>query len=298
MNRVSKIRFPKIRGKILPNEPLSKHTTLRIGGPCELWIEPYNEKNLKKTIKFVRKNNIKTFVMGAGSNVLANDKGFNGIVVNLKGPGFREIKFKNTGVIAGAGVFLPRLISAASKKGLSGIEYLTGIPGTVGGAVFMNASYKRDISECIEKVKVMDGKTGDVKFLRRKNINFGYRQSGLNRYIILQVVFKLKRAQKKNILKKIRTLLNDRGEKQPLEFCTPGCVFKNPRGRMSAGRYIEMAGLKGKKIGGAAVSKKHANFIINSGKASAKDVLKLIKFIKKTVKSRFGIKLVPEVILI
>ena len=142
MKRKSKSDFPKIRGKILPNELLAKHTTLRVGGPCELWVEPDNISELKKIIKFTRKNNVKAFVIGAGSNVLAGDKGFSGIVISLKGPGFRETKFRNTEVIAGAGVFLPQLIMAASKKGLSGMEYFAGIPGTVGGAVFMNASYK------------------------------------------------------------------------------------------------------------------------------------------------------------
>ena len=298
MKRSIKMDLPKIQGRVLPNEPLARHTTLRVGGPCRLWLEPDNEKSLKEIIKFAKKKNIKTLIVGAGSNILARDKGFSGIVVNLKGQGFRKVRFKDTKAISGAGVFLPILIMAASKKGLSGLEYLVGIPGTVGGAVFMNASYRRSISECIENVKVMDRKTGDIKFLRRKNINFGYRHSGLDRYIILQVVFKLKKAKKNNILKRIKILLNDKGDKQPLGHCTPGCVFKNPQGRMSAGRYIEMAGLKGKKIGGATVSKKHANFITNSGNASAKDILSLIEFVKKTVRARFGVKLVPEVILI
>ena len=294
---VKKILFG-VKGKVIFDELLSKHTTLRIGGPCKAWVEPKSEKDLAEIIKFSKINKIKTFVIGSGSNILVKDSGFKGIVICLKGPAFLKTKVSGKRIKTGAGVSLSAFVHSACRKGLGGVEGLSGIPGTVGGAIFMNASYKVNISESLEKIKVMDKKSARIKVLKKKNINFGYRQSGLGRYIILEAEFKLKK-QKKDVLLSLReSLMEDKRKRQPLGLCSPGCVFKNPSRSVSAGRYIEMAGLKGKKIGGAMISEKHANFIINAKNAKAKDVFALIKLIKKTVKFRFNIDLVPEALII
>ena len=285
----------KIKGKILFNEPLFKHTTFRIGGPCKIWIEPQSECELRKILKFAKSKKKKIFVIGMGSNVLPRDRGFDGIVIHLGGRHFKGVHFRGLKVTAGAGVMLAYLVNLTCKKGLKGIEGLVGIPGTLGGAIFMNSGYVGKISDCLEEIKVMDKDSGNTRTIRKKNLKFGYRQSSLDRYIILEVTLRLRRANKKLLLKRKKELLKIKKDEQPLWGFNAGCIFRNPKGKISAAQYIDMSGFKGKTIHGAKVSPRHANFIINSKNAKATDVLRLMELIKKRVKSHFNVDLTTEI---
>ena len=290
--------FPKIKGRVLHNEPLSRHTTFRIGGPCRAWVEAEDEADLKKILAFAKSKRKKIFVIGAGSNVLAGDKGFTGIVIHLGKGQFKNIEFSDASVRVGAGVMLGRLVDLACKRGLAGMEGLVGIPGTVGGAVFASSGYRKNIGDLLEKVRVMDKKKAAVRIIKRKNLKFGYRHSNLDRYIILEAWFRLKRNGKKALLERKKRLLGIKKEEQPLGSFSAGCIFKNPQGRIPAARYIDISGLKGKRIGGAKISERHANFIVNLKNAKARDVLCLMDLVKKRIKSRFNVNLVPEIIII
>ena len=290
-----RIDFPKIKGRVCFNEPLSRHTTFRIGGPCAAWIEPQNEKELKKILKFAGSKAKKIFIIGAGSNILFRDKAFNGMMIHLGSKNFKKIHFTGTKAIIGAGAMLNRVIMRACKKGLSGVEGLVGIPGTMGGAIFMNSGYNRVVANSLDEIKVMRRTNGNIRRLKSKDIKFGYRHSGLNSYIILEATLRLKKNNKKIVAEEGERLLYAKKRTQPLSERSAGCVFKNPDNRIPAALYIEMSQLKGKKIGDAKVSEKHANFIINVKSAKANDVLRLINFIRKRVKSRFNINLIPEI---
>lgn len=290
--------FPEIESTALFNEPLFKHTTFRIGGPCRVWVEVANETDLKKILFFGKATRKKIFIIGTGSNVLVRDRGFKGIVMHLSGKHFTTMDFFGTRVRTGAAVLLSRLVYLVCRNGLAGLEGLAGIPGTVGGAIFMNSSYKQNISDYLEEIKVMDKFNGNIQIIKRKNIERGYRHSNLDRYIILEATFRLISKDKKLLLKKRSEFLNIKKREQPLASFSAGCIFRNPDKRTSAARYIDMLGLKGKRIGDAKISERHANFIVNVKKAKSADVLRLITFIKKCVKSQFNVDLTPEVIII
>jgi len=279
----------------MENELLSKHTTFGIGGPAELWAEPDSCAELKKLVLFASKNKKKYFVIGAGSNILADDKGYNGLVISLSKPCFKKIMRKGNYIRAGAGVRLSQLISFASKNRLGGIEGLTGIPGTVGGGLYMNAGYKTTIGDVTAKVRVMD-KNGNMKTILKRDLKFGYRSSNLKKYIIIEGIFKLPGKDMENIDKLRKEAISHKMRTQPLNERSAGCVFKNPKGvRPAAGQLIDECGLKGRISGGAAISEKHANFIINKNKASSKDVISLIELIRKTVKQKKRIELKTEI---
>lgn len=290
--------FPKINGRVLFNEPLFKHTTFRVGGPCEAWIEPAGEDELEKILKFARSKRKKVFIIGMGSNVLPRDRGFNGIVIHLGKKHFKNVRFSGGKVTAGAGVALSRLVNLACENGLKGIEGLVGIPGTLGGAVFMNSGYEQNISSSVEAVKVMDKKKGLISILKKKNLKFKYRHSGLDKYIILEATLSLVKAPRKKLMERKKHLMRIKQKSQPLSSPNAGCIFRNPDNEMPAAYYIESAHLKGKRIGDAEISEKHANFIVNVKNAKAKDVLSLVSIAKKRVKSRFNVDLIPEVEII
>jgi UDP-N-acetylmuramate--L-alanine ligase/UDP-N-acetylenolpyruvoylglucosamine reductase len=292
------IGLPKIKGKTIFNEPLFKHTTFRVGGPSRIWVEAEDESALKEVLLFAKAKRKKTLIIGKGSNILAGEEGFDGIAIHLGGRHFKNITFSGRTVTAGAGAALSRLIDLTCKKGLKGLEGLVGIPGTLGGAVFMNSGYRKNISDYLEKIKVMDKTDGSIRIIKRKDLRFGYRHSNLGGYIILEAEFRLKPDKKEMLLKKKAYLWEMKKKAQPLGWFSAGCVFRNPKGRISAARYIDMSGLKGKRIGAAEVSKRHANFIVNSKNARARDIMRLIDFIKKRVKSKFGVNLVPEIIIL
>ena len=291
--------FPKIKGKLLVSEPLSRHTTFRIGGACKVWAEPSDETDLKKILKFANSKNVNIFTIGMGSNILFRENSFNGIMIHLGGEGFKKVKFTGQKVRSGAGTKLGRLINLTCNEGLRGIEGLVGIPGTLGGAIFMNAGYRGSVSDTLSEVKLMDRVTGAIERVKREDINFGYRRSGkLRDYIILEATLSLEKGNKAELLKQKKKLLDEKRDKQPLHDLSAGCIFKNPDGKVSAARYIEMSRLKGKRIGGAKVSDKHANFIVNMKDAKESDVLRLIDFVKKRVKLQFGVDLDTEIIIV
>lgn len=285
-----------LKGSFALNEPLRKHTTFKIGGSCRYFFEPKDEADLKHLLKLLKRYNISYLVIGLGSNILVNDKGIKQAVIRLSAPSFKKVSFKNQFASVGSGCILNKVILAAKDKDLGGLEFFSGVPGTVGGAVVMNAgsaNEKEGIGKFVKSVKVID-KKGDIRQLTRKNLNFSYRKSNLSQYIVLSVILKFEKKEKNEVLQEIKKQLKKRSLSQDWQYPSAGCVFKNPAG-CSAGKLIDLCGYKGYEIGGAAVSSKHANFIINKNKAKAEDVLKLISVIKHSVKDKFNIELKPEI---
>lgn len=288
-----------IKGIVKYNEPMFKHTTFRIGGPANMWVEPRDAQDLRKILLFARERNIKIFVIGCGSNILVQEKGFDGIVVNLSGNPFCKIEIKGTSVKTGSGALLSHLVMYSCKSRLDGLIGLAGIPGTVGGALHINAGYTSNIGDVVRKIKVMDV-MGKSKVLEKKDLHFGYRSSNLAKYIILEAEFRLRKITKGNLINEYEHRMKLKRKTQPLDKRSAGCVFKNPphREKASAGEVIEFSGLKGTRCGGAEVSRKHANFIINSKFATSKDVIHLVELIRRRVKEKAGIDLRLELIII
>lgn len=304
-----------VKGIILLNEPLSKHTTFRIGGSARVWIEPKDKDDLKKVLGFIKKNKIPFFVIGQGSNVLIGDNGFRGIVVKLNSDFFKKIDKNGDSIKVGAGLSLGKLLEYAKDKSLGGCEFLAGIPGSIGGALAMNAgarinsvlnNHYKSIGDLVNWVEVVDF-NGGIKKLKKSSIVFKYRYSNLDKYVIISANIKLKHKDRSRIKQEIRNFLEYKKKTQELNRASAGCVFKNPRvlsndgsvsELLSAGYLIDSLGLKGYRRGGAVVSKKHANYIINKNKASAKDVINIIKFVQKRIKNKFNITLEPEIKLL
>jgi UDP-N-acetylmuramate dehydrogenase len=287
--------FNSLHGKVIINEPLSRHTTLKIGGPARIFIEPKNALDLKTFISLAKKHKLAVFVIGAGSNILVADHKLNVMVFKFSTPDYKKIIKAGSHLKVGSAVMLSRLVSTAKEEGLSGLEFLVGIPGTVGGALAMNAgAWGKSIADILEKVTVIDC-NGKIEVIKKNKIKFGYRKSNLAKYIIMNAVFKLAKKNKKVIQADMRGYLENRRNSQDNSLPNAGCIFKNPSKDVSAGRLIDLCGLKGKKIGGARISLRHANFILNCGNAKASDVLKLMNFIIRRVKHKFNIKLEPEI---
>lgn len=285
-----------LKGKISFDEPLKKHTTFKIGGPAKFFVSPADTPDLKLLVTLAKIHKIPVFVLGAGSNILAADRGIKGIALKLNSPFFTKVSNPNKSnyLEAGSGLALRDLIQEAKERYLSGIEFLAGIPGTVGGALAMNAgAWGRNIGDLVEKVSIMDY-NGRIKVLKKKDMKFGYRKSNLAKYIILGACLKLGKRDKGQICANIKRYLMKRRHTQSARLPNAGCVFKNPPGG-GAGRLIDLAGLKGKRSGRAIVSARHANFILNQGSARASDVLKLMSLIKRKVRERFNINLEPEI---
>lgn len=283
-----------LKGKVRRRELLSRHTTFKIGGPAEFFIEPRDIADLKLLLVLAKRYKIPLSVIGSGSNILPSDRGLKGAVIRLSSPVFKTLTFKANYCEVGAGVLLAQLLRSCQKRGLSGLEFLAGIPGTVAGALAMNAGAQgKNISDALFYVKVID-KKGTIKILSRKEAGFGYRTCGLTGYIIISALLKLTRKQKDGISRKIRQYLVYRKLTQDYTHPSAGCIFKNPPG-YTAGKLIDLCGLKGKKIGRACVSRKHANFILNTGRANARDVLRLMDCIRKKVKKDFRVSLKPEI---
>ncbi|MFH0858420.1 MAG: UDP-N-acetylmuramate dehydrogenase [Candidatus Omnitrophota bacterium] len=293
--------FKGLKGKIKINELLKKHTTFKIGGRADFFIIPKDAEDLRFVVRQARIHNIKIRIIGAGSNILVSDKGLNHAVVTLDCAYFKDIIIKGSKLETGSGALMSEAILFSQKKSLSGLEFLTGIPGSVGGSLVMNAGVQnKNIGVLVESGSVL-GYDGKIKILKRRDLSFGYRRSNLGKYIILGAVLKLRKESREKILKRIKGYFKQRYISQEWKLPSAGCVFKNPsvdfadRPTSPAGRLIDACGLKGKGIGGAQVSFKHANFIINTGKAKAKDVLQLMELIKRQVKIKFNINLEPEI---
>ncbi len=293
MNIIKDIKRLRV-GKIIQNKELKDFTTYKVGGMPICIVMPDNEQKLITLIKYLRNNKIKFMILGNGSNVIFNSTNYEGVIVKMDNLNY--LKIVNNTITVGAGYMLNKLAIRVSRLGLTGMEFATGIPGTVGGAVFMNAgAYKTDMGYITTKVRVL---TPDyqIKYLTNKEMDFHYRTSFLQKnrdYICLGAIITLYKGDPKVIME----LINERKERrvatQPLEYPSAGSVFRNPENDF-AGRLIEEIGYKGKSIGGAKVSEKHANFIINNGNATGEDIKKLISEIKEEVKKKYDIDLKVE----
>lgn len=280
----------------LYNEPMSKHTTFKIGGNADVFLTVNTENVLIELLHRLNKENIPFYIFGNGSNVLVRDEGIRGVVIKLDGD-FKKINLSSKNEIScGSAVTLTRLCLYAEKSTLSGIEFLFGIPGTVGGAVFMNAgAYNGEIKDVLSSCSYVT-KDGEKATLSNDKLDFSYRHSRFSSTddIITKAVFKLKPGEKACIRDRMDDLMDKRREKQPLDYPNAGSIFKRPVGNF-AGALIEKAGLRGKSIGGAAVSEKHCGFIVNKGNATCEDVLNLIDLITAKVFAETGIILENEV---
>lgn len=279
------------------DEKLSSYVNFKVGGPADILLIPDSKEQVKKSIGICRENNIPVYVIGNGSNILVRDGGFRGVVISLKG--VHNITVNDERIEAECGVMLKEVSDKAMENSLTGFEFACGIPGTIGGAVFMNAgAYDGEISHVIESVEVIDENCNIIN-LTNEELDFGYRSSLVMKkgYIVLSAVFKLKKGQVKTIKELVNDLTNKRESKQPLEYPSAGSTFKRPTGYF-AGKLIQDAGLKGYSIGGAAVSEKHSGFVINKGNATAKDITDLIEHIQDEVKKQFGVDLHTEVRII
>ena len=283
------------KGRITLNEPLAGYTTFRIGGVADYFVEPVDTDDVLNIIKYVNSHNVPYYVMGNGSNILISDDGIRGVVIN-PGAAFNYLKLENGTIISGAGVKIARFVDYCIQKGYAGVEMLAGIPATVGGALVMNAGcYGGEMSDYVSRVKVIKNEV--FKNLTKEDCGFGYRNSGLKNMVVLEAGFILPEGSSTELSKKRKELILHRNESQPVEIPNAGCVFKNPADKKAA-VLIEQCGLKGEKSGGAMVSLKHANFIVNYDNATAHDVIELVKIIKKTVKEKTGTDLEMEVKLI
>lgn len=287
---------------ILKDEPMSAHTTFRIGGPADYFVVPEDAASLGRGVALCRAEGVDYFITGNGSNLLVGDGGYRGVVFHICHT-MDDVAYEEKGtellVEAGAGVMLSSLARQVSSKGYTGFEYATGIPGTLGGGVTMNAgAYGGEISDNLLWAELMD-ETGAVLRLERDRLKLSYRHSVMMEQplVVLRAGFSFTKGDAMAITEKVAELSRSRKEKQPLEYPSAGSTFKRPEGYF-AGKLIQDAGLMGYSIGGAMVSDKHAGFVVNKGGATAKDVLDLIKYVQDTVEEKFGVKLEPEVRLI
>ncbi len=279
------------------NVSLKKYTTFKIGGPAKYFFTAETKPDLVNAIRAAKKMNLPFFVLGGGSNLLVSDKGFNGLVIKIQNSKF---KIQNSRIFAESGLPLSQLVNFAFKNSLTGLEWAAGIPGTVGGAIFGNAgAFSKSMGDVINSVEVFNTQKNCIQNFKNKDCRFGYRQSVFKKnrnFIILSCTIELQDGDRGEIKEEMRRCLYYRDVYHPKGF-SAGSVFVNPKG-YAAKELIETCGLKGKKIGGAQISIKHPNFIINSGGAKTDDVLKLINLIKKTVDKKFKVKLQEEIIVL
>jgi len=282
------------RGSLLKNEAMSKHTSYGIGGPAKAYVKPKDEVDLANILKFASKHKISTFFVGSGSNILVSDDGIDGIVITL-GKSLKKLIIKGTSVYCQSGVMLGKFVKECISRNLSGVESLIGVPGTVGGAIIMNAgAFGSEISNYLKKVKVMT-MSGQLKSYKVDDIHFSYRNSSFqNNEILISAEFELIQSDKKSVVEKKSIASGGRKKSQPLKYRSAGSIFKNPD-EGAAGFYIDKAGLKGSKSGDAEISPIHANFFVNHGSAKASDIVELIRLARKTVKEKFGIMLELEI---
>ncbi|WP_199619009.1 UDP-N-acetylmuramate dehydrogenase [Paenibacillus alkalitolerans] len=283
-------------GDIYPNEPLAPHTTWKIGGPCDVLVVPKGKRELAETIRIAAERNVPWTTIGRGSNLLVSDKGISGIVIKL-GKAFDYVRFEDTLVIAGGAYSFIKLSLMTGREGLAGMEFAGGIPGSVGGAVYMNAgAHGSDVSRILKSAEVVL-EDGQLAVWNAEDFRFGYRHSALQgtRAVVTEAVFALAHGNRLEIAGAIAAYKERRLRTQPFTEPCAGSVFRNPEGTFAA-KLIEEAGMKGTRVGGAEISELHANFIVNTGNATAEDVLALMKLIQQTVEQKFGIRLVPEVL--
>ena len=288
--------FSKLNCVVKYDEPLKNHTTFQIGGKCIALIEPKKVEDIVEAIKICRENNLKFFVIGNGSNLLVPDDGYNGVIIKIKSE-FSNIQVEGECLIAHSGAKLSEVYTVAYENSLTGFEFASGIPGTIGGAIFMNAgAYGGEMKDIVESVEVLDLDNYEVKELKNEELDFSYRESIIQRknYIVLTIKLKLTKGNKEEIKAVYEDLREKRNSKQPLNFGSAGSTFKRPEGHF-ASKLIEDAGLKGYHINDAWVSEKHSGFVVNKGNASYKEVMELIEYVQKVVFEKFEVKLETEV---
>lgn len=285
-------------GLVRLDESMADHTTWKIGGPADLYIVPADEDQLSAALSLLYRHHVPWRVLGRGSNMLVSDKGIRGAVIKL-GSGFEELVFDGETVTAGAAYSFIKLSVMVGKEGLTGLEFAGGIPGTVGGAVYMNAgAHHSDVSRILQSATVI-WEDGNRETLTLDRMDYAYRHSILQerRGIVTQATFRLSRGDRKEIAAAMASYKDRRRRTQPIQADSAGSVFRNPPGDHAA-RLIEAAGLKGLRVGGAEVSLIHANFIVNQGGAKAEDVIALIRMIQQTVQDKYEVSLVPEVLML
>ena len=281
--------------KVLVKEPMASHTTFKIGGPADYFVKPETVEELAAVLKLCKEEEVPYFILGNGSNLLVGDKGFRGVVIQLY-KNFDGMTIEGTIVTAKAGAMLVRVAKESGKAGLTGLEFASGIPGTIGGAMVMNAgAYGGEMKDVVTSVTVLT-KDGEIKKLSGEEMNFRYRGSVVEDedYIVLEAVMELKEGNLEEIQARMAELTVQRKTKQPIEFPSAGSTFKRPEGYF-AGKLIQDAGLRGFQVGGAQVSEKHCGFVINAGGATAADVMSLMQQVSDKVNEELGVTLEPEV---
>lgn len=280
--------------EVYEREPLRAHTTFRIGGPARWLLCPKDEEEAAEILKICKKSGIKPFFLGNGSNVLAADEGYDGVIVSTVK--MKELTAEGTEIVAGSGVSLARLASFAAEKGLTGLEFAQGIPGSVGGGTRMNAgAYGGELGNAVRWVEALD-ETGEKQRICAEECDFSYRHSAFceKPLLIISVLFSLKEGERETILAQMADFAQRRREKQPLEYPSAGSTFKRPEGYFAAA-LVDQCGLKGLQVGGAQVSEKHAGFVVNAGNATAADVRTLMERVQTVVEAQTGVRLEPEV---
>ncbi len=283
-------------GEVKLQEPMKLHTTFRVGGPAEYFVEPTKDE-IRPLISLLKKEGLNYTLIGNGSNLLVSDEGIPGVVISF-GTQMADVEVSGNKITAQAGILLSRLASFAATNALSGLEFASGIPGTLGGAIAMNAgAYGGEMKDVVESVEVLED--GEVKTYSGKEMDFSYRHSAVQEkeMIVLSVTLCLTPGNADEITAAVKELNAKRVEKQPLNFPSAGSTFKRPEGYF-AGKLIEDAGLRGYRVGGAQVSEKHCGFVVNTGDATAADIYHLILDVQKKVKDRFDVTLEPEVRMI
>ena len=292
-----------IKGRVLYDEPMAKHTSFRVGGPAEVWAEPDDIDDIHTCLSLAKDKNMPVFVAGGGTNLLVRDEGIKGVVISMTSSRMKKMYYGDVRAAATPAVRLGDFIRSCADNDLGGLEFLAGVPGTVGGAVVMNAGSRhygkkdfwQSIGDFVYEIKAVDY-DGNTRIFTRKDFNFGYKTSGLKGFITTEIIFSLTKNDKENILSEYNKFLKKKKATQDLSRPSAGCVFKNPaEGGKSAGEFIDMCGLKGRRIGGAVVSRKHANFIVNAGGATSGDILSLIDIVKKEVRNQFSTELELEI---
>ncbi len=299
------MEIKNFKGEIKKNEPLSRHTSYAIGGPADILAYPVDREDIRVLLQAIKTRNLNYWILGHGTNLLVRDGGFRGVVITLQRMQTIKIEreYRSIGgsfvvVCAEAGASLAKLLSFAVEHGLTGLEFAAGIPGTVGGAVCMNAGTALGVMGDVVESVTLVAPDGELITRSREEMGFGYRTSSvLEGHLALDARVVLRRDDKEKIKGQVRELLDKRTRTQPGGFPSAGSVFKNPQGE-SAGKLIELAGLKGVAVGGAQVSEKHANFIVNTGKAKAAEVLALMEIVREKVLEVHGTRLEPEIKII
>lgn len=297
MNIIEDLKALVGDNNLIENEPMSKHTTFRIGGKADVFVTPDSDKSLMACVEYVKSNNIPYYIVGNGSNLLVRDNGFRGVIIQLY-KGFSDILVKDNVIVAKAGALLSAVARTALNNSLTGMECLSGIPGTIGGAICMNAgAYGSEMKDIVVETKVINN--GKLEIIDNTSSDFGYRTSRIMRenMVVVETTIKLEKGNKEDIETKMKELMSQRNLKQPVELPSAGSTFKRPEGYFAA-KLIDESGLRGFSVGKAQVSPKHCGFVVNNGGSTAKEVIELMDKVSQVVYEKFGVKLEPEVRII